>query len=59
MINNSQVVAFVPTAKPDQARRFYQEILGLRFLEENEFALVFDSNGVMLRIAKLEAFESA
>lgn len=34
-----------------QARRFYSEVLGLRFLsDEPPFALVFDAHGIMLRL---------
>lgn len=46
-------MAFLATSRAPEARRFYAEILGLRFVEEHEFALVFDAHGTMLRIQKV------
>ncbi|HEX5322938.1 MAG TPA: VOC family protein, partial [Capsulimonadaceae bacterium] len=47
------------TTKPDQARAFYEDKLGLRFAGDDPFALVFDCAGTMLRIQKVERFEPA
>jgi catechol 2,3-dioxygenase-like lactoylglutathione lyase family enzyme len=47
------IVAFVPTTNPTKARAFYEGLLGLRFVSEDPFALVFDSNGGMVRIANV------
>lgn len=44
------LVAFLATSKPDAARRFYRDTLGLRLVNETGFALVFDANGTTLRI---------
>jgi catechol 2,3-dioxygenase-like lactoylglutathione lyase family enzyme len=33
-----------------RAKEFYAGTLGLRLVEENSFALVFDANGTMLRV---------
>jgi catechol 2,3-dioxygenase-like lactoylglutathione lyase family enzyme len=54
MLNQSKVVAFVATSKPDSARRFYEETLGLRLITDDAFAVVFDADGVMLRVQKVE-----
>ena len=43
-----------PPRRPDEARVFYRDVLGLRLVEEIEFAIVFDSNGTMLRVAKVD-----
>ena len=50
MLNASQSINFVATSNPKEAREFYEGILGLRFVSGDQFALVFDINGVMLRI---------
>jgi len=55
VLNNSDVVAFVPTRDPEKARAFYEGVLGLRFISEDPFALVFDANGVMIRIANVSS----
>ena len=58
-LERCDLVAFVATARPDEARRFYAGILGLKLIEDMEFALVFDCNGTMLRVAKVEAVSLA
>jgi len=45
-----KIVAFAATAKPARARRFYRDTLGLRLVSEDQFALVFDARGTMLRV---------
>jgi len=53
MLSSCEVISFVATAKPTEARRFYQEILGLRLVADEPFALVFDAHGVMLRVSRV------
>ncbi len=43
-------MAFVCAANADRARAFYRDTLGLRLISEDNFALVFDSGGVTLRV---------
>jgi catechol 2,3-dioxygenase-like lactoylglutathione lyase family enzyme len=54
MLNKSNVVAFAATSRPDSAKSFYQQTLGLRLIMDDAFALVFDANGVMLRVQKVQ-----
>jgi predicted enzyme related to lactoylglutathione lyase len=54
MLNKSKVVAFVATSRPDSAKRFYEQTLGLRLISDDAFAIVFDANGVMLRVQKVK-----
>lgn len=45
------LIAFVPTTDPARAKQYYQGTLGLRLVhEELPFALVFDVQGIMLRV---------
>ena len=44
-------MAFVSTTNADRARAFFRDTLGLRLVSEDNFALVFDSNGAPLRVA--------
>ena len=53
MLGAAELVAFVPTTNPKKARAFYETILGLQFVSDDPFALVFDSNGVTIRIANV------
>ena len=54
MLTNNNAIYFVATRDASAARSFYEGKLGLRFVAEEHFALVFDLNGRMLRIAKVE-----
>ena len=51
MLGNKNLKAFVPTTKPGGAKRFYGEILGWKLLSEDDYALEFDANGTLLRVA--------
>ncbi len=46
-------MTFVATSRPKEARAFYEDVLGLTFVEDSPFALVFDLHGTMLRIQKV------
>lgn len=53
------VVTFLLTRDGEIALRFFRDTLGLHFLRDDGFALVFDMNGVMLRINKVKDFATA
>ena len=53
------MVGFVTTTKPDEARAFYGEKLGFRFVADDDFALVFDANGTTIRVGKARSFTPA
>jgi catechol 2,3-dioxygenase-like lactoylglutathione lyase family enzyme len=54
MLGSAKLMAFVATSKPEEARRFYESVLGLLLVEDNPFALVFDAGGRLLRIQKVD-----
>jgi catechol 2,3-dioxygenase-like lactoylglutathione lyase family enzyme len=56
MLGSCDVVAFVPTVQPEKARVFYETVLGLRFDSSDHYAMMFEANGVRLRIARVEKF---
>ncbi|MDV3294130.1 MAG: VOC family protein [Nitrososphaerales archaeon] len=55
MLGRMKVVGFVPSRNPGKARSFYEKVLGLRFVSEDQFAFVFDANGVPLRVVNVAA----
>jgi catechol 2,3-dioxygenase-like lactoylglutathione lyase family enzyme len=55
-IASCHLIAFVFTERPVEAKEFYKNILGLQLLEDTHAALVFNANGIMLRITKLQTF---
>lgn len=50
MLSNAIIKAFVPTVKPKEAKQFYSEILGFELLSEDNYALEFEANDILLRI---------
>jgi catechol 2,3-dioxygenase-like lactoylglutathione lyase family enzyme len=58
-VNVESVVTFLLTSAPEKAIAFYRDTLGLTYLRDDGFALVFDMKGVMLRIGKVPSFTPA
>lgn len=54
MLADKELKAFVPTVRPDKAKLFYESILGLKLLSEDNFALEFEANGTLLRVIIVE-----
>jgi catechol 2,3-dioxygenase-like lactoylglutathione lyase family enzyme len=59
VLGSAQLVAFVATANPRRAKEFYQKKLGLRLVHEDNFAIVFDANGVTLRVTVVDQVRAA
>src|SRR5712691_4156720 len=59
MLGSIDIVAFVPTTDAERARKFYEGVLGLRFIKDDGFALVMAANGIMVRVAKAPNFKPA
>ena len=59
MLTHAAVVAFVATTHAERARAFYEGVLGLALVADDPSALVFDANGVTLRVAKVPALTPA
>jgi len=56
MLTHNPLIAFIPTKDRPSARHFYEDLLGLRFLSEDPFALVMEANGTMIRIVGVDDF---
>jgi hypothetical protein len=52
--HNAKIIAFVATTDAAKSRAFYEGVLGLVPILEDEFAIVLDANGVELRIQKVQ-----
>jgi predicted enzyme related to lactoylglutathione lyase len=50
MLETSDVIAFAAATDLARARSFYESTLGLRLVEQNAYACVFDAHGTMLRV---------
>ena len=56
MLNHATVITFLATTDAGRSRPFFETTLGLTCVEDGPYALVFDLNGIMLRVQKVEAF---
>jgi len=59
MLGSSPIMAFAATTDSGRAKAFYEDVLGLKFVVDDSYALVFDANGTMLRISKVADFKPA
>jgi len=50
MLGSSYIIAFASATDLDRARAFYEQVLGLPLVGQNDIACVFDANGTMLRV---------
>ena len=54
MLASEKIIGFVPISDAARAKSFYAEKLGLKFVSEDSFAVVFDANGNMLRLTRVQ-----
>ncbi|MBV9340663.1 MAG: VOC family protein [Acidobacteria bacterium] len=59
MLGFQNLVAFVATRDLGRAKEFYRGTLGLPLVSEDEFALVFDAAGTMLRVTRVQELVAA
>jgi catechol 2,3-dioxygenase-like lactoylglutathione lyase family enzyme len=59
MLGSNNIVAFVTISDGAKARAFYEGVLGLRFVKDDDFALVFEANGIRIRAAKTKEVKPA
>lgn len=57
MLNDQELMAFVATTRAGDALQFYRDVLGLRLIADEPYAVVFESGNVTLRIQKVEAHQ--
>jgi catechol 2,3-dioxygenase-like lactoylglutathione lyase family enzyme len=55
MLGGSRLVAVAATVDSVKSRAFYEGVLGLTLAHEDEYASVYDAQGVELRIQKVRA----
>ena len=59
ILGSQELVAFVATRDPIRAKEFYRDTLGLPLFSEDEFAIVFDATGAMLRVTRVQELAAA
>ena len=56
MLADFKLIAFLATTDAARARAFYEGVLGLSFVSEDDFAVVYDIKGIELRVQKVRTF---
>lgn len=59
MLGSAEVTALVGTMKPDAARTFYADTLGLEFVADDGYALVFAGENARVRVSRVPAVTPA
>jgi catechol 2,3-dioxygenase-like lactoylglutathione lyase family enzyme len=54
MLASEKIIGFVPISDAARAKSFYADKLGLEFVTEDSFAVVFDANGNMIRLTRMK-----
>jgi catechol 2,3-dioxygenase-like lactoylglutathione lyase family enzyme len=57
MLRGAKLVAFAATTDARRAAAFYMTVLGLTFRYEDDFAVSLESEGVEVRLQKVERFD--
>ena len=58
MIQGAQLMAFTATSQPERSLAFYRDVVGLGFVSDDAFALVFESGATLLRVQKVEGHQA-
>ena len=51
MLGSSTLTVLIGTAKPVIAKAFYSDVLGLKFVSEDQFATVFETKNARIRVS--------
>ena len=54
MLANEILTAFLATADAGRARAFFEGVLGLTFVEDNEYLVMFETDSARLNLQKTE-----
>lgn len=56
MVFEGTMMGFIPTKDAERARQFYEGVLGMRFVSDDQFALVMETGGAPVRIVRAGEF---
>lgn len=59
MLGSATITALVGTMKPELAKAFYADTLGLTFVNDDGFALVFEGKNARVRVSRVPAVAPA
>ena len=59
MLASATITALVGTMKPEAAKAFYQDVLGLKFINDDTYAMVFEGKNARVRVSRVPAMAPA
>ena len=59
MLGSATLTPLVGTMKPEAAKAFYQDVLGLKFISDDGYALIFEGKNARVRVSKVPAMAAA
>ena len=59
MLGSYDPMAFIVITDPARAEAFYRDTLGLKFVCRDEYAVVFDAHGIMVRMTIMPGHKPA
>jgi len=55
MLGSATITSLIGTTKPEVAKAFYGDVLGLKFISEDQFAAVFEGKNMRIRVSTTPA----
>jgi catechol 2,3-dioxygenase-like lactoylglutathione lyase family enzyme len=55
MLGSATITALVGTMKPEASKAFYQDILGLKFITDDSYAMIFEGKNARVRVSRVPA----
>ncbi|MGD9981802.1 MAG: VOC family protein [Hyphomonadaceae bacterium] len=59
MLGSATITALVGTMKPEISKAFYQDTLGLKFIADDTYAMVFEGKNARVRVSRVPAITPA
>ncbi len=56
MLSHNKIMGFIPSSNLDRSRAFYEGVLGMRVLYQDNFAVALDAGGIMVRLTNVGQF---
>ena len=55
MLGSATITALVGAMKPEVSKAFYQDILGLKFISDDTYAMIFEGKNARVRVSRVPA----
>lgn len=55
MLGSATITALVGTMKPEMSKAFYEDTLGLKFIADDTYAMIFEGKNAHVRVSRVPA----